>query len=103
MTPEPIADDSSGRYVSTGPLVWATTLVLTTLLLVLLQHVLWLVVPVLLAIIVYYALFPPVRRLMLAGMDRQVAATLVAGVFFVGAFVAMVPVASWIAERRYAR
>jgi len=99
MTPIPATEegDSAGRYVSSGPIVWAVTLGLTTLLLVLFKQALWLVVPFLLAIIVYYALFPPVRRLMLAGMDRPKAAAIVAGVFFVGAVVLMVPVVSWIA------
>ncbi len=80
-----------------GPLVWATTIACTTLLLALLKQALWLVVPFLLAIIVYYALIPPVRRLTLAGIDRQTAAAIVSGVFFVGAVLAMVPVGSWIA------
>lgn len=98
MTLDDLADDEgSGRYVSTGPLVWAFTLVFTTVLLVLLKQALWLVVPFLLAIIVYYALFPPVRRLMLSGFERGNAATIVAGVFFIAALVALVPVGSWIA------
>jgi predicted PurR-regulated permease PerM len=77
--------------------VWATTLVFTTLLLALLQHALWLVVPVLLAVIVYYALFPLVHRLTLAGVQRPTSAAIVAGTAFVGAGVAIVPVVSWVA------
>jgi predicted PurR-regulated permease PerM len=97
MTPYTEDVEGSGRYVSSGPIVWTVTLGLTTLLLALLKQALWLVVPFLLAIIVYYALIPPVRRLMLAGVDRQKAAALVAGFFFVGAVLVMVPVVSWIA------
>ena len=97
MTPYTEDAEGSGRYVSSGPIVWTVTLGLTTLLLALLKQALWLVVPFLLAIIVYYALIPPVRRLMLAGVDRQKAAALVAGFFFVGAVLVMVPVVSWIA------
>jgi hypothetical protein len=61
----------TSRYLSTGPLVWAATIACTTLLLVLLKQALWFVVPFLLAIILYYALFPAVRRLTLAGMERE--------------------------------
>jgi predicted PurR-regulated permease PerM len=97
MTPAEVGDESTGPTLSSGPLVWAATIVFTTLLLALLGHVLWLVVPSLLAIIVYYALFPLVRRLTLAGVQRPTAAAVVAGVVFVGAAIAMVPVVSWIA------
>jgi predicted PurR-regulated permease PerM len=97
MTPAEFVDESTGPTLSSGPLVWAATIVFTTLLLALLEHVLWLVVPSLLAIIVYYALFPLVRRLTLAGVQRATAAAVVAGVVFVGAAIAMVPVVSWIA------
>jgi predicted PurR-regulated permease PerM len=97
MTPPEEVDEGAGPTLSSGPLVWAATIVFTTLLLALLQHVLWLVVPSLLAIIVYYALFPLVRRLTLAGVQRSTAAAVVAGVVFVGAALVLVPVVSWIA------
>ena len=54
---------SGSRYLSSGPLVWVATMVCTTLLLVALKQALWLVVPFLVAIILYYALFPAVRRM----------------------------------------
>lgn len=90
-------DAGASRYLSSGPLVWAATLSCTTLLLALLKQALWLVVPFLLAIILYYALFPAVRRLTLAGVARETAASIVAGGFFVLAVVAMVPMVSWLA------
>ena len=74
-------DDGSSRYVSTGPFVWLATLAITTVLLVLLKQALWLVVPFLVAVVVYYALFPPVHRLILAGVSRETAASVVAGAF----------------------
>ena len=80
-TPE--SERGTSRYLSSGPLVWAATIACTTLLLALLKQVLWLVVPFLLAIILYYALFPAVRRLTLAGVARETAAAIVAGGFFV--------------------
>ena len=93
------ANAGASRYLSTGPLVWAATIACTTLLLVLLKQALWFVVPFLLAIIIYYALFPAVRRLTLAGMEREKSAAIVAGVFFVAAVVAMVPTLPWLAAQ----
>lgn len=89
----------ASRYLSSGPLVWAATIACTTLLLVLLKQALWFVVPFLLAIILYYALFPAVRRLTLAGVERETSAAIVAGVFFVVALVAMVPTLPWLAAQ----
>jgi predicted PurR-regulated permease PerM len=89
----------ASRYLSSGPLVWAATIACTTLLLVLLRQALWFVVPFLLAIILYYALFPAVRRLTLAGIERETSAAIVAGVFFVAAVIAMVPTLPWLAAQ----
>ena len=93
------ANAGASRYLSTGPLVWAATIACTTLLLVLLKQALWFVVPFLLAIIIYYALFPAVRRLTLAGIEREKSAAIVAGVFFVVAVLAMVPTLPWLAAQ----
>lgn len=60
-----------------GPLVWLSIIGGTTLLLFLLQKILWLVVPSLLALLVYYLLLPAVRRLILLGMSIENAVTLV--------------------------
>lgn len=97
MNPPEPADAGASRSLSSGPLVWATTLTCTTLLLALLKQALWLVVPFLLAIILYYALFPAVRRLTLAGVARETATAIVAGGFFIATVVAMVPAVSWLA------
>ena len=87
------------RYLSSGPLVWVATIACTTLLLVLLKQALWFVVPFLLAIILYYALFPAVRRLTLTGVERETSAAIVAGVFFLATVVAMVPTLPWLAAQ----
>jgi len=85
--------------LATGPLVWVAVVVCTTVLLSLLKQALWLVVPFLLAIILYYALFPAVRRLTLAGVRRETAAAIVAGAFCVAALVAMLPMLPWLAAQ----
>jgi predicted PurR-regulated permease PerM len=74
MSAEPGASLGTRPYLASGPVVWLATIACTTLLLTLLKQALWLVVPFLFAIILYYALFPTVRRLTLAGIDRVTAA-----------------------------
>ena len=64
-----------------GPVVWAAIIAATCLLLVLFQRVLWLVVPFLLALILYYFLYPPVKALIYRGMSREAAASLVTVLF----------------------
>ncbi|MEI7612969.1 MAG: AI-2E family transporter [Betaproteobacteria bacterium] len=60
-----------------GPLVWLAILATTCLLLFLFQKILWLVVPFLLALIGYYLLYPLQQRLILSGLSRDVAISLV--------------------------
>ena len=60
-----------------GPIVWALIIAITCLLLLAFQKILFLVVPFLLALILYYILYPTVQRLVLAGMSRGAAASLV--------------------------
>ncbi len=61
----------------TGPLVWVFILTATCLALFLFQKILWLVVPFLLALILYYLLAPPVRWLVLRGWTVDAATGLV--------------------------
>jgi predicted PurR-regulated permease PerM len=99
VNPPAASSAGAGRYLSTGPLVWVATLVCTTFLLSVLKQALWLVVPFLFAIILYYALFPAVRRLTLAGIERETAAAIVAGGFFAASVAAMVPTLPWLAAQ----
>ena len=89
----------TSRYLASGPLVWVATIGFTTLLLVASTKALWLVVPLLLAIILYYMLYPIVRRLVLTGISRETAATLVAGGFAVLAIAVMIPTLPWLAAQ----
>lgn len=66
-----------------GPIVWLCVLFATCLLLSLLPRVLWLIVPFLFAMILYYILVPAVARLSLLGLPRDLAAMLVGGIFFI--------------------
>lgn len=60
-----------------GPLVWLGVVLVTCLLLFVFQKILWLVVPFLVALILYYALLPLKLRLVLAGFSHDAAATLI--------------------------
>jgi len=65
------------RALASGPIVWLGIIVTTCLMLVLFQTVLWLVVPVLLAVVAYYILSPLVSAGMARGMNRPRAVILV--------------------------
>jgi predicted PurR-regulated permease PerM len=58
------------RALASGPIVWLGIIVTTCLLLVVFQTVLWLVMPVLLAVVAYYLLSPLVVAAMAHGMTR---------------------------------
>jgi predicted PurR-regulated permease PerM len=66
-----------------GPVVWALIIAGTCLLLLAFQKILFLVVPFLLALTLYYILYPTVQRLALAGMSRGAATSLVTLAFLV--------------------
>lgn len=68
---------AAGRPTHSGPLVWAAIIGSTCLLLFFFQKILWLVVPCLLALLIYYTLLPLTQRLLLVGFSIDSAATVV--------------------------
>ena len=58
------------RALASGPIVWLGIIIATCLLLVLFQTVLWLVMPVLLAVVAYYMLSPLVNVAIARGITR---------------------------------
>ena len=58
------------RALASGPIVWLGIIITTCLLLVLFQTVLWLVMPVLLAVVAYYMLSPLVNLAIARGITR---------------------------------
>jgi len=86
----------NGTYLASGPLVWMATIAITTLLLAASAKALFLVVPFLLAIILYYMLYPVVRRLEFNGIGRETAAALVAGGVSLLAIAVLVPTVPWL-------
>lgn len=65
---------SAGVAYRAGPIVWAANIAGTCLILFLFQKILWLVVPFVLALVIYYALLPMKLRLVLRGMSHDKAA-----------------------------
>jgi predicted PurR-regulated permease PerM len=84
------------RYLP-GPFVWCAIIAVTCVLLFLFQKILWLVVPFLLGLIIYYLLFPWQEKLVLRGMSRAAAATVVSSGAFLAAAAALTLLVSWIA------
>lgn len=82
-----------------GPIAWAAIFAATCLLLVALNHILWLVVPALMALVLSYALYPPMRRLMYAGLSREGAAALVTSGFLIALMVATLALLAWAGAR----
>lgn len=68
---------AEGHPFRSGPLVWAAIIGSTCLLLFFFQKILWLVVPFLLALLIYYTLLPITQRLVLSGFSVDGAATVV--------------------------
>ena len=67
----------SPKEYQSGPLVWLGVIAATCLVLFFFQQILWLVVPFLLALIMYYALLPLKQRLVLSGFSHDAAASMV--------------------------
>lgn len=83
------------RALASGPIVWLGIILTTCLLLLLFQTMLWLVMPVLLAVVAYYMLSPLVNMAMARGLTR------VRAVFIVTALLCifLVAVGSSVAPR----
>ena len=64
-----------------GPVVWSGIIAATCVLLFLLQQMLFLAIPFLLGIVLYYILQPPAQRLVRMGFSQNAATLLVGGVF----------------------
>ena len=86
---------SAVRYRS-GPLAWLAILAATCLLLFVFQKILWLVVPFLVGLIIYYPLFPLQQRLVLGGMSRDASAAIVSVLAFASAGVLAIVAFPWL-------
>jgi predicted PurR-regulated permease PerM len=71
---------------SAGPMIWVGIISSTCVLLFLFQKILWLVVPFLIGLILYYLLHPILNRIVLVGISRETAVILTVGSFFLIVF-----------------
>ncbi len=76
----PPAGPSHLRH-AVGPVTWVGVIAITCLLLLIFKKILWLVVPILLALVIYYLLAPIEKRMVLAGFSRRLAAVTLSGAF----------------------
>lgn len=83
------------RDERSGPFVWIGIVGITCLLLVLLEHMLWLVLPFILGTVLYYILLGPMQRLLRAGFTRNVSATLVCTVFYGASALLVLATMTW--------
>lgn len=86
------------QQTGAGPVVWIIIIAATCLLLFLFQKILWLVVPFLAAMIIYYILQPGVQRLVLAGFGYDAAAAIAGGGFFVLLLLCAALLFPWVAS-----
>ncbi len=70
--------------------IWLASIVATCLILFIFQRILWLVVPGLLALVLYYCLRPLVQASVRAGLSPRTAARVVAGVLFLATVLGVV-------------
>lgn len=89
--PPPVSEERA------GPVVWTAIVAVTCLLLVLLEHMLWLVLPFIFGTVMYYTFLGPMRRLLRLGFSRSVSSMLVCGVFFSASALVLAAALSWSA------
>jgi predicted PurR-regulated permease PerM len=80
-----------------GPVVWTAIIGITCLLVVLLEHMLWLVLPFIFGTVIYYMLLGPMQRLLRLGFARNVSSVLVCAVFFGASALVLAATLSWSA------
>ncbi len=89
---------SIGVRRGSGPVVWASIIGSTCVLLFLLQKILWLVIPFLLGLILYHLLFPVITALMYRGMHRADASALVMAVLAIVLLAFLALLLPWATE-----
>jgi predicted PurR-regulated permease PerM len=78
-----------------GPVVWSGIIAATCVLLFLLQQMLFLAIPFLLGIVLYYILLPPMQRLIRMGVSHNAAALTVGALFLLVLVLAVFTAVFW--------
>ncbi len=79
-----------------GPIVWSAIIAATCLLLLVFQKLLWLVVPFLMGLILYYILYPAAQYFINRGMSRERAAVWTIVLFLMAMVVVLSFMVPWI-------
>lgn len=98
MSPAGATPADSGWH-GPGPIAWAGIFAATCLMLLALNHILWLIVPALMALVLSYVLEPPMRRLMYAGLSQEASAAVVTSVFLIALMIASLALLAWAGAR----
>ncbi|WP_395404357.1 AI-2E family transporter [Pseudoduganella sp. UC29_106] len=78
-----------------GPVVWCAIIGATCLLLVLMEQMLWLAIPFVLGVVLYYVLLPPTQRLLRMGMRKNAAVPIVFAAATLLTVLVVLATASW--------
>ena len=84
------------QHNESGPIVWTAIIATTCLLLIVFQKLLWLVVPFLLALILYYILYPAAQSLVNRGMTRDGASVWTISTFLLVMVVGLFFMVPWV-------
>jgi predicted PurR-regulated permease PerM len=87
------------QFSQPGPATWAVAIVVTCLVLFAFQKIIWLLVPGLLALMLYYCIRPVVERIVRRGLSQNAAVNLVMGTFFLITLVLVVRAGLGVAAR----
>jgi len=87
------------QFSQPGAVTWSVAIVVTCLVLFVFQKIIWLLVPGLLALMLYYCIRPLVERSVRRGLSQNAAVNLVVGIFFLITLVLVVRAGLGIAAR----
>ena len=87
------------QFSQPGVVTWSVAILATCLILFLFQKLVWLVVPGLLALMLYYCIRPVVERSVRGGLSRDASVNLVMGVLFLTTLVLVIVSSLWIVTR----
>ena len=87
------------QFSQPGAVTWSVAIVVTCLVLFVFQKIIWLLVPGLLALMLYYCIRPVVERSVRRGLSQNAAVNLVMGMFFLITLVLVVKGGLGIAAR----
>ncbi len=83
---------------SPGPFIWLCILLVTGILLYFAKSILWLVMPMMIAVVQYYILIPVLKQFVLMGLSFRQAAASVMGLLFLVIVVALILIVPYVSD-----